>query len=227
MTSAKAMRRIAGTHNTQGGQMELIFIRHALPVSIDRPAQECAPAANPGLSTTGRIQAVRLAEFLTSEPVEAVYASPTRRAIETAAPLAESSGVPTVIDAGLAEWDVTSPSYIPVEDMKELGDPRWEALRRGVFYDDSADPGAFRRRVVTCVESILQHHGDELVALFTHAGTINAYAGHVLGQENPFWMPLPRSPGYCSITRMLACNDGSRRVLSLNETGHVRDLLDS
>ena len=43
----------------------------------------------------------------------------------------------------------------------------------------------------------------------------------MLAQEKTIWFP----PAYCSLTRIAASRDGRRGVISLNETGHVRDLL--
>ena len=57
--------------------------------------------------------------------------------------------------------------------------------------------------------------------LFSHAGAINAATGAVLGQERTIWF----APDYCSISRIAAARDGRRGIVSLNETGHVRDLL--
>ena len=57
--------------------------------------------------------------------------------------------------------------------------------------------------------------------LFTHAGACNAYLGHLLGQTRTIWF----APAYCSLSRVGAARDGRRGVVSLNETGHVRDLL--
>ena len=57
--------------------------------------------------------------------------------------------------------------------------------------------------------------------LLSHAGAINAASGAVLGQERTIWF----APAYCSITRIGAARDGRRGIISLNETGHVRDLL--
>ena len=65
--------------------MELLLIRHALPIRIENPEGE--PAAPP-LSDAGLEPAVRLARWLEPEPLDALYASPLRRARETAEPLA-------------------------------------------------------------------------------------------------------------------------------------------
>ena len=57
--------------------------------------------------------------------------------------------------------------------------------------------------------------------LFTHAGACNAYLGTLLGQHKLLWF----APAYASLQRVAAARDGRRGVTSLNETGHVRDLL--
>jgi len=57
--------------------------------------------------------------------------------------------------------------------------------------------------------------------LFMHSGSINAYAGEVTGQDRALWF----APAYASVTRIGAARSGRRGIVSLNETGHVRDLL--
>jgi probable phosphoglycerate mutase len=184
-----------------------------------------ATPADPGLADLGIAQSARLADYLASEAIAAIYASPARRAIETAVPLGTTLGREIRIDAGLAECDASDPSYIPVEELRSAGDPRWLALRRGELYESSVDMVAYRRTVVGAVEAIIARHPGRRVVLFAHAGTINAYVGEVLGQLKPFWLPMTGSPAYASISRIAAARDGQRSVISINETGHVRDLL--
>lgn len=205
--------------------MELILVRHALPVRAEPTTARGAAPADPGLAPRGVNQANRLADFLGAEDIQAVYTSPGRRARETAAPLGMRLAVTPVVEEGIAEWDASSTSYVPIEEMKRVGDPRWHALSRGDFYDRDADPATFRARVVCAVEQIVARHPGEQVVLITHAGTINAYVGQILDQPKPFWLPLTRSPGYCSITRISAEDGVPRRAVSVNETAHVRDLL--
>lgn len=200
--------------------MELVFVRHALPVRVDR-APDGGPA-DPGLAPAGVAQAERLVAALRDDRPAAVYSSPMRRALETADPLARELGLAPVVAAGLAEFDSEHPSYVPVEELRAAGDPRWHALVAGRLQDSGVDPGQFRRRVVAAVEEIVAAHPGERVVLVSHSGTINAYAGHVLEQSRPMWF----APAYGSVNRLGAARDGRRGVVSLNETGHVRDLLE-
>jgi broad specificity phosphatase PhoE len=129
--------------------------------------------------------------------------------------------VKVVVEPGIDEFDAADPSYVPVEELRASGDPRWHRLVAGDLYSDSVDPAEFRARVVDAVERIAAAHPGGRAVLFTHSGAVNAYAGHVLGQERSIWF----GPAYCSITRIAAARDGRRGVVSLNETAHVRDLL--
>jgi broad specificity phosphatase PhoE len=199
--------------------MELVLVRHALPVRID--ATPDGSPADPGLADLGRAQAERVVQALSLDEVHAVYSSPARRALETAAPLVEKLGLPVTVENGIAEFDASDPSYVPVEELRAMKDPRWEALVRGDLMTANVDPVAFRNRVVAGVEGIVSRHPGERVVLFTHSGTVNAYCGHVLGQQRAMWF----APDYASVTRIGAARDGRRGVISLNETAHVRDLL--
>jgi broad specificity phosphatase PhoE len=200
--------------------VEIVLVRHALPVRMDAGP---GGSADPGLSGRGHEQASRLVDALAGEQVTALYTSPLRRARETAAPVEQALGLTAEVEPGIAEFDSGDSSYVPVEELKAAGDPRWELLARGDLYSTGVDPDAFRARVVAAVRAIAARHPGGRAVLFTHAGAINAAAGDVLAQVRPIWL----APAYCSLTRLACARDGRRGVVSLNETGHVRDLLTS
>ena len=62
--------------------------------------------ADPPLSRVGEDQAQRLGERLASEPADVLIASDLRRALQTAAPLAEAWGIEIIEDPRLRELDV-------------------------------------------------------------------------------------------------------------------------
>jgi probable phosphoglycerate mutase len=53
-----------------------------------------------------------------------------------------------------------------------------------------------------------------------HGGTVNVFLAHVLGLDRPLFF----EPEYTSISRVAASRNGPRSVVSINETGHLRDL---
>jgi broad specificity phosphatase PhoE len=199
--------------------MEIVLVRHALPVRVD--AVEGGGPADPGLSDRGREQAARLPQALARDEVTALYTSPSHRARETAAVLEQALGLAALVEPGVAEFDSADGSYVPVEELKASGDPRWEMLARGDLYSAGVDPVAFRARVVDALLAVAASHPGGRAVVVTHAGAVNAAAGELLGQERAIWF----APAYCSLSRLAFSRDGRRGVLSLNETAHVRDLL--
>lgn len=212
--------------------MQLILVRHGLPQRIDPGVLPVGLAADPGLTDRGREQARATGEFLAPEHVAAVHASPVRRAWETGQAIATPLGLTAQECPGVAEWDADATSYIPIEERVAVDDAMWRALKAGQLPDDDFDGDEFRRRVVASIDELLTAHADadghHTVVVVTHAGVVNAYVGHLLERPDPFWLPLPVAPGYCSITRVAAGRGAaSAQVVSVNETAHVRHLLPS
>jgi len=196
--------------------MELMLIRHALPVRRELDSG----VADPELSPDGAAQARLLAGYLGSEWIDAVYASPLRRARQTAEPLATARGLDVVTVAGVAEWDQFSPEYVPVEELKAANDPRWQQLLDGVWSVDGESRQEFAERIVGTLEGIIAAHRGQRVAVVCHGGVIGSYLAHVLGlgaEAKPFFYP-----NYTSIHRVAAATTGERSVVTINETSHLR-----
>lgn len=195
--------------------MELLIIRHGLP--IRRELTE--GAADPELAPEGHAQARLLARYLESERIDAIYASPMARARETAEPLAELLSMDIRISPGVAEWDQNSPEYVPVEELKAANDPRWHAMLAGEWSSDESEED-FRARVLDAVETIINDHRGERVAVVCHGGIINGYLSHILGLgefARGFFYP-----NYTSINRVAAASSGERSIVTVNETSHLR-----
>ena len=195
--------------------MELLLIRHALPVRREL----VVGAADPELSAAGRAQAGHLADYLAGERLESVYTSPLRRAIETGAAVAARHRLEPVIVDDVAEWDRMSPEYVPVEELKAAGDPRWRALVEGVWTSDES-PAEFRTRVLTAIEHLVDSHAGGRIAVVCHGGVINTYLAAVLGLDPS--RPGFFYPNYTSIHRVMAAGTGQRSILTINETSHLR-----
>ncbi|WP_028933077.1 histidine phosphatase family protein [Pseudonocardia spinosispora] len=199
--------------------MRLILVRHALP---HRSSSEPGAVADPALTELGLHQAGRVAEALTREAVDAIYVSPQLRARQTAEPLVRASGLEPTVAPGLAEFDAADRHYVPVHEMVEQDPAAWERLRAG-YLPDYVDVEAFGDRVQrTFADIVAAHQGRSTVACFAHAGTINIWLARLLGIARPLAFPLE----YTSITRVGVSRDGRHAVRTVNEIGHVLDLLD-
>lgn len=196
--------------------MELLLVRHALPVRRELTSG----AADPELSDDGRAQAEHVATYLSSEHLDAIYASPLLRAHQTAMAIAAHHPLEVQICDGVAEFDRLSPDYIPTEELKAANDPRYHAMIAGEWDTDEESSGEFRNRVVSTVEELIDAHPAQRIAVVCHGGVINSYLCHVLGLASPrggFFYP-----NYTSINRIAAARGGIRSIVTINETSHLR-----
>ena len=189
--------------------MELILVRHGLPERDDA-------SADPPLTIEGLEQARRVAEWLQPTPIQAVYASTMKRAIQTAEPLIAACGLDLRLHEGVVEFDRGSGAYIPMEELKRTDYAAWKAFAEGGY---SMDITAFQKTVVNALEEIIAQHPGETVAVFCHGGVINVWAAHVLGMTPRLFF----EPVYTSIHRFACARSGQRNVISLNEYPHLRD----
>jgi probable phosphoglycerate mutase len=196
--------------------MELLLIRHAEPVRI----VDADGPADPHLHQRGLAQAERLAVWLAEEELHALWSSPLQRARETAAPIAAAHNLAVTVDEELAEFDREANSYIPIEELKATGDPRYRIMAEGRIEEMGAtDPEAFTAGVVLAMERVIEANAGRTAAVVCHGGVINLYLGHVLGIERRMFF----EPAYTSISRVVASRSGVRSVRSLNEVAHLRN----
>jgi probable phosphoglycerate mutase len=193
--------------------MELVLIRHGLPQRIENA--DGSPA-DPPLSPVGVSQAQRMARWLTADGFHRLYASPMRRAHETALPLASATGLNIDLEPGVAEFDQSADSYIPMEELRHVDYSRWKALMVN-GYDSQVDFDMFCGRVIATMEQIVADNPGKKVAIVCHGGVINVWTAHVIG----FTPRLFFNPDYTSINRYMAAGSGERSVISLNLASHL------
>lgn len=222
--------------------VQLVLVRHAQP----EPVVTAGRPADPELTGIGAVQAARVPEVLArleggGHRIARIVSSPQRRARATAAPSAAKFGLPVDVFDGLAEYDRDLPTYIPIEDARRAAErsdsarpdsapidsaqAEFAAVYRRIkagYLPEQIDGAAFLARVSGAIEEIVAQaaHSDTVVA-FAHGGVINLLAQQILGLERPLTFPID----YCSITRILYSRTGKRTVATINENGHVWDLL--
>jgi 2,3-bisphosphoglycerate-dependent phosphoglycerate mutase len=188
--------------------MELILVRHGRP-------ERSAATADPHLNPLGLEQAERVARWLAEEPVDAVWSSTMRRAVQTAEPFAAAKGHTIRQHAGIVEFDQAAGTYVPTEELKRENFALWQAMATG---GHGVDMSAFQARVVAAMEEIVAAHPGHKVAVFCHGGVINMWATHVLGMAPRIFFEAD----YTSINRFVCARGGQRSVVSLNERAHLR-----
>ncbi|CAB4606196.1 MAG: hypothetical protein F2581_06000 [Actinobacteria bacterium] len=79
--------------------MEVALIRHAIPIRKEL----VSGVADPELSADGCAQAQLLADYLSKESFDALYASPMKRAQQTAQAVSSALNLPLIIIDGVAD----------------------------------------------------------------------------------------------------------------------------
>lgn len=200
--------------------MDLFIIRHGRP---QRQVLAEGEAADPDLSETGHQQAQRVAEFLANENIDHVVSSTMRRAYQTAVPLATELGYEVEQLDDIKESDHKNSMYVPAEEMSR-DDPETAHFFEGNVYDHVFSDGieAFTERVSRGFQHIIDTNRSKRVAVFCHGMVTSIFVRTILNFDDP----LSLTPDYCGITRVQAASNGVRSVRSINETHHVRDLIE-
>jgi probable phosphoglycerate mutase len=225
--------------------VEIVLVRHAQP---DWEPDERA-VDDPGLTHLGRAQAARIAEHLAEEHFDAVYLSPLRRVVETAAPYLEATGLKGEARDWLRETGLPSlegqtraqvEAYFAHAKAREFAE-WWDGLPGGERFLH------FYERVSGGLEALLgdghtahihQEAGqrlweidreDQRVLIFAHEGTNAVLVSHLIGAAPVPWNHLRFSTSWAGITRLHTVRIGSRWVWSMeafNRLSHLQDLDD-
>jgi probable phosphoglycerate mutase len=132
------------------------------------------------LTNLGLRQAELLGVWLAKNiRVDYIYASPLKRAHETAEVVARHLNLPVTLHEGLTEaWFFVSPelpSYTTPLDILD-GD---SARRKGA----ANDYRAFRVRVASVLRTILSQHQDGTILIVAHGGTVETVLRLLLGSD--------------------------------------------
>ncbi len=197
---------------------EVVLVRHAQPdwepdgLAVDHPALTCF----------GREQARRTAAALAAEPFDHLYVSPLRRAVETAAPIAEALGMEAQQVAWLGELRLPKMEGKTAEEVQEFFG---EARARDLELQWAGMPGGesfrhFYERVSSGIEDLLtETHGMQVhfnsghriwhvpdaegrVLVVAHEGTNAVILSHLLGIEPVSWAPMRFSSAWTGISRV-------------------------
>jgi broad specificity phosphatase PhoE len=199
--------------------LRLIVIRHGQTAcnveNVWHGWDECE------LTDAGLAQARSAGERLASEPIAAVYSSPSRRALQTAEAVAAQHGLTPITDPGLRERHAGEFEGVAVEEVERRHPSIWND--RNADYWNWHPPGGetFRQvleRTLEVVDRIRAEHEEETVALVTHMGparVLLSELGHI-PMEKTYEMEFPST----GIT-VFQLDGNESRVETLNDAGHT------
>jgi probable phosphoglycerate mutase len=156
-------------------------------------------------------------------PLDAVYASPMRRALQTAEAIAGAHGVTAqpfegLLDIDFGAWQGHSPQEV-AERYPDLLQAWWEAphtvhVPGGESLDDVRD------RVVAGLRHVVKHHRGQTIALVGHTVVNRVLLCAVLGLGNEHFWRLRQDT--CAVNVFDANEDGSFTIGLLNDTCHLQ-----
>jgi broad specificity phosphatase PhoE len=168
--------------------MDIILVRHG--ETEWNVGEVFRGRADIDLNENGRKQAVLLGEYLKDTGIKAVYASPLKRALDTAKAIASHHNLSVQVSDGLndldfGEWEGLSVPQVRDRYRKifiEWSDhPEQVRLPGGETLDD------VRRRSMLVVEKFIREQNGA-VALVTHRVVIKVLVCALLGLDNShFW----------------------------------------
>lgn len=177
------------------------------------------------LSPLGHLQAAQVAERLAAwePPIQRLYSSPLRRAVETAQPIAQRLGLDLAIHPDLREIGVGQASGLSMEEFAQRFPDLYARWRNRDDLDFTWPSGeqrrAFFRRVSRALGEILARHRGETVVLVTHGGTIRAAVAGLLGPKGmPWWSYEVEN---ASITHLTVAETGEADLLLLGDASHL------
>jgi 2,3-bisphosphoglycerate-dependent phosphoglycerate mutase len=205
------------------GATEVVLVRHGASAAAvpGAPFPLVDGRGDPPLSEVGERQAQAVADRLADEELAGLFVTPLRRTAQTAAPLAEATGlepvvVPELVEIHLGDWE-GGEYRIRAAD----GDP----LIRRVFAEERWDlipgaeePKAIAQRVAAGIARVVETVGpDAVAAAVVHGGVIGEACRQATGSR-PFSF-IHADNG--SITRLVQLGMGHRLLRSFNEIAHL------
>jgi alpha-ribazole phosphatase len=175
----------------------IVLVRHAEPEESARGL--CYGTLDVGLSDEGRAHAEQLATSLAAVPYDAVYASPRRRTIETAAPLAKARALTARVDDDLREIDFGEFEGRRYDEIAEAHPElyrRWMEAPTTVTFPGGESYEDLRVRALRGLTRIGQAHDCAVVV--THGGVVRAGLAEWLSMPGDAIFRLDQR--YCGIT---------------------------
>lgn len=197
------------------GATEIMLVRHA---DAEHPKPDTTldiKDIDLPLTTRGHAQAQRVATRLAHRHPDAIYASPLKRTLQTAAPIATALGIDVRPDDRLREVEIASVGPVSLTDLAEI------AIAHGGWshLPGTESSASIRTRMRDAINDIVAAHPGQRVVVISHAGTINAYLAALLGLEKDFFFPA----GNTSIS-IVRAREEKRLIVTLNDTAHLEGM---
>lgn len=170
------------------------------------------------LNEYGRQQAAALGQRLAKVALQALYTSPLERTVETAQEIAKHHDLEINLHPGIIEVDYGEWRGEEIKALTKLD--AWPVIQ---YYPSGADfPGGetmyhMQTRFVQEINSLVDRHPEQTIAVVSHADLIKAGVAHYLGVHLDLFQRIVISTA--SITTIGFYRMGPR-IVAVNDTNH-------
>lgn len=196
------------------GETAVLLVRHGSVPGLGERLY--ARTHGLGLTAAGMEEARRLAGRLAREGVQAIYSSPLQRARETAAAIAEATGLEVaeaeaIIEVDFGGW--TGQAFAELE--RDAGWRAFNACRTLRAAPGGESLSQVLARVTGWLSEVMARHPGERVVAVSHADVIRTALAGLLGASLDMILRLEISPASITEVRL---GDAPPRVVRVNDT---------
>jgi probable phosphomutase (TIGR03848 family) len=169
------------------------------------------------LNSRGLMQAEALGSLFESHELQAVYASPMERTMETAEPIADRHALKVIPRQGLTELDIGQWQGKTLKSLRRL--KLWSAVLSTpsmIRFPEGETYIEAQGRIVGELEDLRSRHTNpkNIIVCVTHADIIKIAIAHYLGLPLDSFQRLVIAPASIST---LTFHDGRPRLMHLND----------
>lgn len=175
------------------------------------------------LNARGRWQAEQAGQRLAASGLVALYASPLRRAAETAEIIGRATGLGVTVIDDLREMNTGRATGLHGAQFMVRHPRLWWAWVRddaGLAFPDGDTLSTFYDRAAGAIGSLVQRHAGQTIAVVAHGGVISGYLSLLLEGRGSNRFALRLRNG--AISHLRWHGQAGPQLLAFNDSRHLR-----
>jgi broad specificity phosphatase PhoE len=178
------------------------------------------------LNEIGLKEAELAAEYFRGKKVDAVYASPISRAIQTAEKIAGVLGLKVLLHPGITDMSFGDWEGRPINEVESNDADRFRLWQEGPHL--LKVPGGetleeVRTRSMAALEEVIQTHAHGTVIMVSHRVVTKVLICAILGLDNSHFWQIDQDATAINLVRY---RNGTYALSLMNETCHLKPLTD-
>jgi len=176
------------------------------------------------LDEVGKQEASLAGEWLKGETIQAAYASPLSRAMDTARAIAQHHGVPVqelpgLIDINYGDWQGVPLAEVKVKYVDLYR--QWETAPQTVRFPNGETLNEVRARALAAVDEVMTLNPDKTILLAAHRAVNKVLIAAFLGIDNSHYWRIGQDT--TAINRFAGVGN-TWHIQLVNDTCHLRSM---